>query len=122
MEKLEGLEDKADLVAAQSRESAVVHVGRAPAVDQDRAGRGKIHAADKVQQGGFAAAAAAHDRCKFAWFERQRDAVQGADLLAVGVIVLVDVAQFDQRHDGGSCSLTAARRRFYFLAAASSLS
>ena len=68
-------------------------------------GRG-IKAAEDVHQRGFAAAGGADDGDELPDFNVQRDIIQGADLLPAQVVVLAQIADFDQCHTrANACSL-----------------
>ena len=61
VEELEGLEDEADFVAAQDCEGGVVEAGGGHAINEDGAAGGEVHGAGKIEEGGFAAAAASDE-------------------------------------------------------------
>ena len=74
-----GLEDEADLAAAQQREVAVVEAVEARAGDLDPALGRPVEAGEDVQQRRLARARRAHDRGEAAAVERDVDAAQRLD-------------------------------------------
>src|SRR5205823_3047151 len=80
-----------------------------PAVHHDGAARGRVEAADQVEQGRLARARRAHQRHEVAAGDVEVDAVQDLDRLAAAPVALGDGADLDQvGHQVLSASLTAS--------------
>src|SRR5262249_41468781 len=82
IDELEGLENEADFFAAELCESSIFARVSACAVEKDFADRGEVHCPGKIEQGGFAAAAAANDGDNFAGRDFEGDAVERVNELA----------------------------------------
>jgi hypothetical protein len=78
-DKVEGLKDEADLLAAENRGLRRAEAGGVCALDEDAAGGGLVNAADEVEEGGFSAATGARDGEKFATVNCEAEAVEGGD-------------------------------------------
>jgi hypothetical protein len=92
-QQVEGLEDEADLVAAQLGQAAVVEAVELDAVEDDGARGRAVEAGEDVHERGLAGARGAHDRGEAAGREVDADAVERAD----GGLALAEHA----RHVGG---------------------
>ena len=98
VKQLEGLKDEADFVAAQNCQSRIVKAGSTDAIDEDGAARGKIHGSGKIEEGGFAAAAASDECEKFTGRHVEGNVIEGANGLAVGGVVFGDILQREDGH------------------------
>jgi hypothetical protein len=98
VKELEGLKDEADFVAAENCQSSIVEAGCGRAIDEDGATIGKIHGAGKIEQGGFAAAAASDECEKFTGRDVEGNVIEGANGLAVGGVVFGDILQGEDGH------------------------
>jgi hypothetical protein len=78
-QQVEGLEDEADLVAAQVGELLVVELGELRAVQDDRAGRRPVESGEQVHERRLARARGAHDGGELARGEVDRDPGEGVD-------------------------------------------
>ena len=96
-EKIEALENEADLAAAELGALGVSHGGEVVAIDIDFAARGLREAADDVKERGFAAAGRAHDGDGFAGEHVEIDAAKGGDFHFAGVIKLPEILGFEYR-------------------------
>ena len=75
--KMEELEDEADLVSAQQGPVTVREAGQVLAQNLDPAAGRKVDAGSQMQEGGFTAAASAHDGDPAARRHLERDVVKG---------------------------------------------
>ena len=98
VQKLEGLEDEADFIATQNCQGGVVEPGGWHAIDEDGAVGGKIHGAGKIEEGGFAAAAASDECEEFAGRDVEGNVIEGANGLAVGGVFFGDILQREDGH------------------------
>jgi hypothetical protein len=73
------------------------HVGDFVARDGDRAARGDVEAAEKIEQRCLAGAAGAHERDEIALIDVEVQALQHVDILAAALVLLIEAANFDQR-------------------------
>jgi len=108
--ELKGLENEADFFAAKFCKSCVIARIGACAVEEDIAARRKIHGASEIEQSGFAASTAANNRDEFAGGDFERDSIESADELAVGGIVLNDVAK--RNHGPSSLGKSCNAKRY----------
>src|SRR5216683_8355498 len=90
-EKVEALEDEADLGAAHFGAFGVGEFGEVGAVDQDRAGGGVGEAAEDVEEGGFSGARGADDGDELAGSDGEVDAAEGGDLEFAGAVGLTEI-------------------------------
>ncbi len=102
VKQLERLEDEANLGAADFGERSIVEARGGNAVKLNLAEGGEIHGAGKIEQRGLAAATAADQCDKRAALDLKRNAIEGADGLAIGEIFPGDVAQRENGHEGTS--------------------
>jgi len=98
VQKLEGLEDEADFIATQNRQGEIVEAGGCHAIDEDGAVGGKIHGAGKIEERGFAAAAASDECEEFAGRDVEGNVIEGANGLAVGGVFFGDILQREDGH------------------------
>ena len=90
-EKVEALEDEADLGAAHFGALGVGEFGEVGAVDEDRAGGGVGEAAEDVEEGGFSGAGGADDGDELAGGDGEVDVAEGGDLEFAGAVGLAEV-------------------------------
>ena len=90
-EKIEALEDEADLGAAHFCAFGVGEFGEVGAVDEDGAGGGVGEAAEDVEEGGFSGAGGADDGDELAGFDGEVDVAKGGDLEFAGAVGLAEV-------------------------------
>jgi hypothetical protein len=98
MQKLKGLKDKADFVAAKFRQAGVVEVGRWHTIDEDHPRGREVHGAGEIQQGGFSTAASADQSHQFTHSYIERQTIEGANVLAIGGVFLSDILQREDGH------------------------
>src|SRR5207253_9898718 len=84
-QQVEGLEDKAHVVAAVSGAGAVGHGGEVLAVDHDLPAVERVEAGKAVEEGGLAGAGWADDGHHLAALDLEVDAAQGFDLVVAPV-------------------------------------
>ncbi len=93
-----GLEDEADVAAADLGELVVVHVGDVFVAEEIMAAGAAVEAAEQVQQRGFARAGRAHQGDEVAFLEVERHAGEGGHDDLFHLVVLDEV---DDSSDGG---------------------
>jgi hypothetical protein len=86
-QKIEGLKDHSDFLAAQAGTLIVVKVRKFYARDADRAARRIIQTADQVEQRGFARAGGTHDGHSFALRDADIDIAEGMYDSAFAVVL-----------------------------------
>ena len=86
-----GLEDKADVAAAEDGKLFVVHFRQFFIPDNDIAGSGSVQPAHHVKQGRLAAAGGSHNGHKFAVIYREVHAVKGAGDIRLCTVILFQV-------------------------------
>jgi len=101
-QKLERLEDEADLAAPQPGQLSVIQAPGRDTVDAHLARGGLIHGAGQVEQRGLAATAAADQRDELARADLKRDAPQRLDGDAVAPIAFPDAFELQQGHCASS--------------------
>jgi hypothetical protein len=89
--ELEGLEDEADLVAADASELGGCEGGGGLAEEEDVTGGGEVHGAGEVEEGGFAAAGASGEGDELAAMDVEGQMIECKDLGTVGEVSLGDV-------------------------------
>jgi hypothetical protein len=99
-EQVEALEDEPDVVATEQRELVEIELGDLDPAKEVRAGGRAIEAADDVHARRLAGAARADDRHELAVGDRERHAVERADLGVARAVDLRHVAQLDERLTG----------------------
>ena len=95
-----GLEDEADLVAAQIVSCLSLKVARSSVADEDLAGGERVEPGEAVHERRLARAGRAHDGREPAVLEVDGDAVEGAHLGVAGAVDLDGVDAL-RRSDGG---------------------
>jgi len=100
-EKVEGLEDHADGVAAVAGERERVQRCDVLAVGEDRTGSGTVEAGDEVQESGFAGAGRAEEREEFVVGDGEREFVDGVDGGFAHDVVAGDAVELDGGGGGG---------------------
>src|SRR5216684_3854853 len=86
-QKVEGLKDHADFLAAHAGTLIVVKLRNFYARDADGAARRIIQTADQVEQRGFARAGGTHDGHSFALRDAEIDITEGMYDFAVAVVL-----------------------------------
>ena len=99
-EKVEALEDEADLGAAHSGALGVGEFGEVCAVDEDRAGGGVGEAAEDVEEGGLSGAGGADNGDELAGSDGEVDVAKGGNLEFAGAVGLAQVAGDDDGRRG----------------------
>src|SRR5216683_2101093 len=99
-EKVEALEDEADLGATHSGAFGVGEFGEVGSVDEDRTGGGVGEAAEDVEEGGFSGAGGADDGYELAGSDGEVDLAEGGDLEFAGAIGLAEILGEDDGWDG----------------------
>ena len=94
-QEVEALEDETDLEAADLGEAVVVECADVGAVKAVEAGGGHVETADDVHEGGFAAAAGAHDGDHFAELDVEVDAAEGANFHVAHFVCFGELDGFD---------------------------
>ena len=96
-QQVEALKHESDFVAAQPGALRVRHGGQLVAVHQHRAFGGLCHAADHVQQRGFAAAGRPHHRHGFSWRHLEIHSAQRGNFHFARVVELPQIFRFEYR-------------------------
>ena len=110
-DQVEGLEDEAELVAAQRGEALVVEVRELLAVDDDRAGGRPVQAGEQVHERRLARARRAHDRRELPGREVHRDALERVHRSLPLPVRAVQVGGRDDGWRGHGDSLPKAAQR-----------
>ena len=90
-QQLEGLENKANFMAAQLGQLMLVHPADVLALQPVFAAGGRVQTADHVHQRGFSASGRAENGQKFAPLHLQMDALQDAEFFPRHVVFFDDV-------------------------------
>ncbi len=90
-DEVEGLEDQADVTAAEEREVAVGHGAEVLAVDEDLTGVGVGESRHEMQEGAFAGAGSAHDGKELAALDGEGDTGQSGNRAVSLVKIFRDV-------------------------------
>ncbi len=107
-QQVEGLEDEADLVAAQLGELALLEVGDLGAVEDDAALGRLVEAGEDVHEGRLARARRAHDRRQPPAGEVDVDAAQGLHGGVSRTVRATHAAGDDDRPVGSECGVPVA--------------
>jgi len=100
-EKVEGLKDHADGVAAVAGEIEGGKRGDVPAVGEDGAGGGAVEAGDEIEERGFAGAGGAEEGEEFVVGDGEGEFVDGADGSFAHGVVAGDAVELDGGIGGG---------------------
>src|SRR5258708_2919099 len=100
-EKVEGLKDHADGVAAVAGEIEGGKRGDVPAVSEDGAGGGAVEAGDEIEERGFAGAGRAEEGEEFVVGDGEGEFVDGADGSFAHGVVAGDAVELDGGIGGG---------------------
>jgi len=102
-QKVEELEDEADVLAAEPGQLLVVQPGDVGAVDEDRAGGRAVESGEDVHERGLARAGRAHHGRHATARDLQRDAAEGVDRGVAVAVPTGEPAGVDDRTrlDGG---------------------
>jgi len=92
-----GLEDIADVVAAEVCELSRAEAGEVDAGDGDLAAAGAVESADHVEEGPLTRARRPHDRDELAAADVEVDALERPEHLVAGDVALLDVFRADDR-------------------------
>src|SRR5205823_2685575 len=93
-DEVEGLEDEADVLAADLCELGLGEPGQVGAVEDDFTCGGPVEAAEHLEEGGLAAAGGALDDEAVPVGDGEVDAVEGVDGVLASGVALGDVSQF----------------------------
>ena len=94
-DQVEGLEDEADALAAQTGEATLAHGGDHVSVEHDLPGGHRVQARQAVHEGGLAGAGGAHDRGEAGSGDVDVDGVERCDGARSAAVDLGEVARGD---------------------------
>src|SRR3954469_13750558 len=101
MQQLKRLKNKSNLVSPQLSLLSIIERRRRCTVDEHNAVAGKIHRSSKMQEGRFAATAAAHQADERSPFGIQGKLPQRMNGLSVRLVALADILKREDRHEPG---------------------
>jgi len=88
------LKDKADFLSAKTREALFVETAHVDTVDDGASVRGRVEAAENIDERSLTGTGRAHDGGPFAGFDAEGDAIERADV----VESFSQLRNFDERH------------------------
>jgi hypothetical protein len=88
------LKDKADFLSAKTREALFVETAHVDTVDDGASVRGRVEAAENIDERSLTGTGRAHDGDPFAGFDAEGDAIERADV----VESFSQLRNFDERH------------------------
>ena len=114
-QKVERLEDEADLLVADAREFVIVQLRNIVAVEPVLAFTWGVEAPDKVHQRGLARTRWSHDGDVLVVLDAEIDAAQGIDLLIAHLVGLPEIVGNDDVSGTGTAGVGVGFGADYFL-------